>query len=110
MSELKMEDVILDICCLKQFLKTPSVFEILAIFVWLETFGIPKAAFMVHSAADLYEIAKASDELRKTSKTIYFNRMGECGKITRIRADRLGSFFNVFPCRDTNSQRTALYL
>lgn len=78
------------------FEKTPSADEILEILCRLEKYGTPKTAFMVSSAADLHEIAKAASEFQKTGKRFILTGMGECGKLTRIRAEHLGSFLTYY--------------
>ncbi|HJJ28728.1 MAG TPA: type I 3-dehydroquinate dehydratase [Methanocorpusculum sp.] len=82
------------ICSHHDFFTTPETDEICAIFSRLEKHGLPKAAFTVNDAKDLAHIARASEELKKSGRPFILIGMGECGKLTRICAKRLGSYLN----------------
>ena len=79
------------VCSYHDFEKTPDAAEIVALFRDLEETGIPKAAFMVRGPKDLLAIADAAAELRSRGRPFIIIGMGDAGKVTRIRADMLGS-------------------
>ncbi len=79
------------ICSYHDFEKTPDAEDIIKIFDDLAKSGIPKAAFMVHGPKDLVAIATAAATLREIGKPFILIGMGEAGRITRVRADALGS-------------------
>ena len=79
------------VCSYHDFEKTPDAAEIVALFDDLEETGIPKAAFMVRGPKDLLAIADAAAELRSRGRPFIIIGMGDAGKVTRIRADMLGS-------------------
>jgi shikimate dehydrogenase/3-dehydroquinate dehydratase type I len=80
------------ICSCHDFEKTPDTGTILEIMSDLKTSGIPKAAFMVHGAADLLAIRDAAEVLK--GEPFILIGMGEAGTITRIRAEDLGVLFH----------------
>lgn len=82
------------ICSVHDFEKTPSAPEILDLMRDLSASGIPKGAFSVRSIHDLLSIADAAASLRKTGKPFILIGMGPAGKITRVRAEMLGSYLN----------------
>ncbi|MDO5843548.1 MAG: shikimate dehydrogenase [Methanocorpusculum sp.] len=96
------------ICSFHDFTKTPSADEILKIFDDLKTSGLPKAAFTVKSATDLFEIYKASQILKKSAEKFILIGMGEAGELTRLRSGILGSEFNycAFPKKSAPGQIT----
>lgn len=79
------------ICSYHDFEKTPSAKEIVSIFQDLAKTGVPKAAFMVCGPRDLLEIADAAAEIRSWNMPFILIGMGDAGKITRVRAESLGS-------------------
>jgi len=79
------------ICSYHDFEKTPSAKEIVSIFQDLAKTGVPKAAFMVHDPRDLLEIADAAAEIKSWNMPFILIGMGDAGKITRVRAESLGS-------------------
>ena len=79
------------VCSYHDFEKTPDAEEIIALFRELSSFGIPKAAFMVQGPKDLLAIANAAEEIRRWNTPFILIGMGDAGKITRVRADMLGS-------------------
>ncbi|HJJ48623.1 MAG TPA: type I 3-dehydroquinate dehydratase [Methanocorpusculum sp.] len=76
------------------FESTPESQEIISIFARLEKNGLPKAAFTVHDANDLVQIARAAEILKKNGRPFILIGMGDCGKLTRICANLLGSMLN----------------
>ena len=79
------------VCSYHDFEKTPGAEEIVSIFQDLAKTGVPKAAFMVHGPRDLIEIADAAEEIKSWNMPFILIGMGDAGKITRVRADALGS-------------------
>ena len=79
------------VCSYHDFEKTPCAEEIVALFRDLSKSGVPKAAFMVHGPRDLLAISDAASEIRSWGKPFIIIGMGDAGKITRVRADLLGS-------------------
>ena len=82
------------ICSVHDFDATPSPAEIIEQMQDLSDSGIPKGAFAVRGISDLLSIADAAAELRKTKKPFILIGMGNAGRITRVRADVLGSWLN----------------
>ena len=80
------------ICSVHDFEKTPLAPEILELMRDLSDSGIPKGAFSVSSIADLLSIADAAAVLRKAGKPFILIGMGAAGKLTRVRAETLGSY------------------
>ncbi|MDO5846782.1 MAG: type I 3-dehydroquinate dehydratase [Methanocorpusculum sp.] len=81
------------ICSVHDFEKTPSAPEILELMRDLSDSGLPKGAFSVSSIADLLSIADAAAVLRKAGAPFILIGMGTAGKLTRVRAETLGSYF-----------------
>ncbi len=79
------------VCSYHDFEKTPTAKEIVSLFWDLSKSGIPKAAFMVHGPKDLLEISAAAAEIKSWGRPFILIGMGDAGRITRIRADLLGS-------------------
>ncbi|MEA5037046.1 Shikimate dehydrogenase (NADP(+)) [bioreactor metagenome] len=82
------------ICSYHDFEKTPSADKILEIFQDLQSFGIPKAAFMVRGPADLLSVWNAASVLRERGSPFILIGMGAAGEITRLRSSDLGSMLN----------------
>lgn len=60
----------------------------------MKRFGIPKFVCTPNSPKDLLEIAKASEVLKNSSEKFILIGAGEVGKVTRLRSESLGSYFN----------------
>lgn len=92
------------ICSYHDFEKTPNSSEIISIFDDLSKSGVPKAAFMVRGLADLKNISDASEVLKKSGRRYILLGMGEVGEVTRIRAEKLGSFVSYCSVSKTSAE------
>ncbi|HJJ38876.1 MAG TPA: type I 3-dehydroquinate dehydratase, partial [Methanocorpusculum sp.] len=82
------------ICSVHDFDAAPDSDVIVEQMRDLSESGIPKGAFAVRGISDLLSIADAAAELRKTGKPFILIGMGNAGRVTRVRADMLGSWLN----------------
>lgn len=79
------------ICSLHDFNSTPLADTILDDMADLAESGIPKAAYAVSSIMELISLGEAAAELKAMKKPFILIGMGSSGRLTRVRADYLGS-------------------
>ena len=80
------------ICSLHDFDRTPPADTILEDMADLAESGLPKCAYSVSSVSDLVSIAEAAAVLRQQGNPFILIGMGSAGRLTRARAEHLGSY------------------